>query len=110
MVALGEGSVQCAAHCVAREECSSHHGPYLPPQIPLKTHHFDAGQTHHHSAEVFYSATETPQRKPGTGRGLHTGDTSTHHLLPREPKIYFLKAQTELRFTSEVFNILKGLF
>ena len=51
-----------AAHCVAREECSSHHGPYLPPQIPLKTHHFDAGQTHHSAHRA-----EAPQRKPGRG-------------------------------------------
>ena len=46
---MGSGSVRalgCAvAHCVAPEECSSHHGPYLPPQIPLKTQHFDGDQT-----------------------------------------------------------------
>ena len=61
------GCTWCAAHCVAREECSSHHGPYLPPQIPLKTHHFDAGQTHHSAHRA-----EAPQRKPGKGGGgLH---------------------------------------
>ena len=82
---MGSGSVRalgCAvAHCVAPEECSSHHGPYLPPQIPLKTQHFDGDQTlggaaHCSVGQQSYSARVEKQRsfckEIRLGGGLHS--------------------------------------
>ena len=82
---MGSGSVRalgCAvAHCVAPEECSSHHGPYLPPQIPLKTQHFDGDQTlggaaHCSVGQQSFSARVEKQRsfckEIRLGGGLHS--------------------------------------